>query len=262
MALARSLRAALGALFLLALPQAFAEAQSVHTYVASVGNDAADCKTPVTACRTLPVALANTLAGGKIFILDAADYSTVVIDKSVTITAVGVDATLYTGSTSKIIVAAGPNDVIHLDGLTLRRTFPGIGNNSGVDFQSGGRLHLRNCTIQGFGTAALFVEAPGPTDILVSDCIMTDNAYGVWARRVGSGGQINIHLERVTIAGNSTAAVRVARSPTRLWVSNSTIVHNAAGFQIFNDARVFSFQNNTVARNGVDGSPTNTRSLW
>jgi len=261
MAYARLLRAVAGSLFLLSLPLASAGAQFVQTFVSVTGSNANDCGAVSSPCRTLQAALTATIAGGKIFVLDSGDFQSLTIDKSISIVAVGVDATLFTGSTTKVVVAAGPNDVIYLEGLTLRRSLPGSGDNSGLRFDSGRRLHLHNCLIQGFGNAGLFVEAPGPSDILVSDSVIADNAYGIWARRVGSGGQINVQLNRVTIAGNETAGIHAARAPTRIWLSESTIVNNAIGLRAVNESRIFSFQNNVIANNGSGGTPTDTRNL-
>src|SRR5215813_2868704 len=59
-----------------------------RTYVSAQGIDANGCV--VTApCRTLQAALALTVAGGEIFVLNSANYGAVTINKAVTITSEG-----------------------------------------------------------------------------------------------------------------------------------------------------------------------------
>src|SRR5438034_10850509 len=56
----------------------------VRTFVSGQGNDSNSCSV-TQPCRTLQAAMALTLAGGEIYVLNSAGYGSVTINKSVTI---------------------------------------------------------------------------------------------------------------------------------------------------------------------------------
>ena len=88
--LATHLLAAVGALFLTAV-----QAQTVR-YVASNGLNSNDC-TREAPCRPLQRGIKKTPDGGEIQILDSGTYGNAVrIDRSITVSAVGVSATVGT----------------------------------------------------------------------------------------------------------------------------------------------------------------------
>jgi hypothetical protein len=83
----------------------------MRTYVAGNGADNNPC-TDVAPCKTFNAALALTMAGGEIFVLDSADYGPVTITKSVTITSEGAVAGVLATSGAAITINAGANDVV------------------------------------------------------------------------------------------------------------------------------------------------------
>jgi hypothetical protein len=254
--------AMLGAIFALFLQLAPVQAQNFQSFVATSGSNANDCDTADQPCRTLSSALGKTNPRGKIFVLDSGDFNVgstalILIDKSISIVAVGADATLFTGALTKITIDAGPDDVVYLDGLFLRRDVPTAGgNNNGIEFISGGRLHVRNCTIRGFGNAGIYVRGGGSKQVVVSDCTIADNARGIWAR---SGH--DVFLDRVTIAGNAGNGVRSQGSGTTVRISRSSVTGNGRGLNAVSGGRIISFGNNAVHGNGNNGAPTATVSL-
>src|SRR5262245_28938050 len=60
----------------------------MRTYVSGVGKDSNPC-TASSPCKTFQAAMALTVAGGEIYVLDSADYGAVTIDKPVSITSEG-----------------------------------------------------------------------------------------------------------------------------------------------------------------------------
>src|SRR5262245_62890527 len=60
----------------------------MRTYVSGLGNDNNPC-TASSPCSTFQAALALTLAGGTIYVLDSANYGPVTINKALTITSEG-----------------------------------------------------------------------------------------------------------------------------------------------------------------------------
>src|SRR6478752_2955435 len=69
-------------------PTAPSATPQMRTYVSGLGSDANPC-TVSAPCQTFQRALAMTVAGGTIFVLDSANYGPVTINKAVTITSEG-----------------------------------------------------------------------------------------------------------------------------------------------------------------------------
>src|SRR5450759_1960895 len=107
-----------------ALSAAPAQAQSQHTFVSSQGNDANNCFL-TTPCRHLQAALAATLPGGEIAILDTAGYNggvTVTISQAVSIVNPGGFEALIappSGGGAAIVINAGASDAVSLRGLSI-----------------------------------------------------------------------------------------------------------------------------------------------
>src|SRR5713226_8508420 len=123
-----------------------ANAQACRTWVSGVGDDANPCSRTAP-CKTFAGAISKTAPGGEINALDPGGFGAVTITKSISIEAVGVTAGVLVSGTNGIVVNAGPNDVVVLRGLTLE----GLGTSlAGINFISGGVLHVENCTINNF----------------------------------------------------------------------------------------------------------------
>jgi len=60
----------------------------MRTYVSGTGNDSYPCLASWP-CQTFQAALALTVAGGEIYVLDSANYGAVTINKAVSITSEG-----------------------------------------------------------------------------------------------------------------------------------------------------------------------------
>lgn len=254
--------AALGATVALVLQLAPAQALDT-TWVAPspLGDDNNACN-PSTPCRFLPRALDQVNPGGRIYVQDTGTYLGlgVVITKSVSIIARGVLASLAgSGVQTKIIVDAGPNDVVYLEGLEIAGIH-GANEPNGIVFKSGAQLHIRNCTIHGFNFAGIRIQAPGSSEVIISNCKIYDNKFGVWARKQGGSGPLEVLLDQVTISKNQTG-VRAARAGTRVRINDSKIANNDTGLRSANNGRLISFGNNVIKANGTDGAPTHTQSL-
>src|SRR5712691_7886848 len=105
-----------------------------RTYVSGTGSDSNPC-TVSSPCKTFQAALALTIAGGEIYVLNSANYGPVVINKAVTITSEGAVGGLLATSGVGITIGAGANDVINLRGLDIDG---GNIGSVGIQFSSGG----------------------------------------------------------------------------------------------------------------------------
>jgi len=251
-------RAALGAVFVLLLQLAPAKAQPFQ-YAATTGSDAGNCGAITTPCRTFQRVHDLVGAGFTIVALDSGDFNAVTITKSIAIVARGVAATGWSGANTKITINAGANDVIHIDGLRLGRDAP-AGDNSGIQFNSGGKLHVRNCVIRGLGTAGIFIRGGGIKRVFISDCTIANNFHGVFVKPAGAGSS-RVQLDNVRIEGNSGHGIRAVGSKAIVRISNSTIANNNRGLSVANNGRIVSFGNNAIIDNNVNGAPTATIAL-
>src|SRR5712691_4250584 len=89
-----------------------------RTYVSGTGSDSNPC-TASSPCKTFNAALALTIAGGEIFVLNSANYGPLTINKAVTITSEGAVAGVLATSGAGITISAGASDVVNLRGLGI-----------------------------------------------------------------------------------------------------------------------------------------------
>ena len=122
------------ALLAVAIPFSFsllvapAQAQSVRTYVSSVGNDGNFCGR-LTPCRTFQAAHDKTLSGGEMLVLDQGNYATLAITKSISIVNEGIgQASILVGNGDTGLTINAPNAKVNLRGLTIE----GVGDSRGM----------------------------------------------------------------------------------------------------------------------------------
>jgi hypothetical protein len=217
-----------------AIFSASAPSPSARTWVsAALGNDANPC-TRMSPCLTFAAALAQTTAGGEIDVLDPGDFGPVTITKSVSIygDADGVAGTIPSPGTSGIVVSAGAGDAINLHGLI----FDGVNasGTSGIVFNSGARLHIQNCVVQGFATSGITL-APGTgsastANIAIQGATIINNSVGILIKPSG-GVAADVSLKGVHIDSNNGGGLRVdgtgGAGAVNLAIANSAVSFNA-----------------------------------
>ncbi|MPZ58991.1 MAG: hypothetical protein GEU91_21390 [Rhizobiales bacterium] len=255
--------AGLGALFVLCLQVVPAVAQQRFSYVSLSGTDVNSCSSPAVPC-TFQRAHDRTLPGGTVFVVDsgAGASNQLTITKSISIVAVGVTQYLADGGNSPIIIDAGPNDVVLLDGVRVK-SFPGYSPSAygGIRFIGGGQLHVRNCVVEGFGRGAgIHIVGPGPSRIEISDCVLSNNRDGLWVQPAGSP-DIIVLVDRVTLSGNKRDGIRAQNQKARVRINASTITNNGTGLNALNGGSLISHGNNVIRDNDSNGAPTATQPL-
>jgi hypothetical protein len=223
--------AAITAALIAALGAAPASAQNSRTFVSGGGFDTNSCSRTAP-CRTFGAAIALTNAGGEIVVLSSAGYGPFTIGKSITVTAIGVEAAITATTTDGITISAGPSDVVTLRGLTLTQT----GNTGGLDgiiFNSGGTLNIQNCVVRGFSRDGIRLPTTTPSTINVADTIVSGN--GQQGINLGPVASTSAFYERVQSVGNRNRGLLVSDQNTtagatiKVIVANS-IVSNNGGF--------------------------------
>lgn len=258
-------RTVLGAVFIVCLQLAPAQAQQRFTYVSrSSGSDANSCFTPAVACLTLQRAHDQTIVGGTAFVLDSGAPASeqLTITKAISFVAVGATHYAADGGNSPVSVNAGPNDIVLLDGIRVK-SFPGYspGAYGGIRFVGGRRLHIRNCVVEGCDQGhGVHVVGPGPSTVEISDCVISNNRHGLFVKPVGTA-PIVVLLDRVTVAGNIRDGIRAQNQKARVRINASAITDNQTGLNALNGGKLVSFGNNIIRDNGTNGAPTNTVSL-
>ena len=284
--------AALGVLVAGVLP-ASALAQATRTWVSGVGDDANPCARGAP-CKTFAGAIAKTAAGGEINALDPGGFGAVTITKSITISAVGVEAGVLVSGTNGIVVAAGTSDRVTLRGLD----FNGLGTGlSGVTASSVGTLRVEKSQIYGFVNGVNFQPTNAGARLLVQDSQIhgnsgdgivvgrstratlrrndvDDNACGILATAFdllaspnyalncgaalsGTGGSASVSSYSNHLSGNTDAAIASVGSSAAVNVAASEISDNAIGLDPVSGL-IRSFGNNYVVGNASDGSSTST----
>ena len=264
----------------------------MRTYVSGLGSDGNPC-TAASPCATFQAALALTLAGGEIFVLNSADYGPVTINKSVTITCEGAAAGILATSGAAITINAGASDVVNLRGLAVDGANSGT---VGIQFVSGKSLTIQKSFVRNFANSGISFAPSASATLFVSDTSVANNANNGIVVASGSG-TVKGALSRVNASGNgvgilasgsgvslavtdamasnngygigaSSSAVTVRnltasansvgiaadQSTAVIGVAQSTITGNGTGWQATNGAQVQSYGNNNVGGNSSDGT--------
>jgi hypothetical protein len=184
------------------VPDAAAAAQ--RTFVASTGSDANVCNLSFP-CRSFGAAIAQTLSGGEVIVLDSAGYGAATITQPVSIIAppgiyagVSVIAGGATGGVG-IIVNVGTGKVT-LRGLSINS----LGGTTGISFLSGTALYLDNVTVSNFPTAGLSASVGASASVFITRSTFHDNGAGAVFN--AAAGTLTASVDGVLFARNGTGA--------------------------------------------------------
>jgi len=212
---------ALGAALALPVPEANAAQQ--RSFVASGGNDAANCQL-VTPCRSFNTAIANTIAGGEVIALDSAGYGPFSITGPITVMAPpGVYAGISVSSGDGVTINAGAGDRIVLRGLNIVAV--GAATNA-ILFQSGKSLVVTDCNVTGMPFGIAFQPAATAT-LFVSNSHFLGGAGGTRGITVSAAtGVASANLEAVHVEGYSAGIYGGDNSKINIFNTVSTLNFN------------------------------------
>jgi Right handed beta helix region len=250
----------IAAALVLAVTLSIAPAQAAgaaRTFVAAAGNDANNCTNVATPCRHLAAAYAATSPNGEIYVLDPANYGSLIITGPVSIEGHGWASIAPPGTDiAAINVNANPGDKINIIGVVLDGT--GIGNTIGIRFNSGGTLTVRDSVIRNFTDKGIYFtpDDSGPTQVFVSNTLLSDNNFGITIGSHHSGTTTGV-FDHVEIAGNGQFGLYVVPDQNaNITVADSVIVSNgASGIYAGSDPFLINVmvRDSTIANNGIDG---------
>jgi len=141
------------------------------TFVATTGSDANDCSEN-SYCRTLARALAATNPGGEVVVVSSGGYGPATITQAVTITAIGVDASI-TALPGQHGLAVNTTGDVTITGLNLNGGGTGI---DGIWVRAVGTLRLYNMQIQSFADNGIEFTGLGGA-LAVYDSKLSDSGH-------------------------------------------------------------------------------------
>jgi Right handed beta helix region len=201
---------------------ATAHAQLFRAYLSVHGNDASPC-TVTLPCRLLPAALSAVNDGGEVWILDSANFNTVEVEitKSVTILAIP-------GALGSVVATGGANG-ININAANVRVTlrnlvFVSLNTSvNGIEFAQGHELNVEDCEISHMGRRGVDVTAGAGAVITVKNTVLRDNPNAGFA----ASGISTSTLNGVHATGNGTGVY--VQDQALATVINSTLAGNVFG---------------------------------
>src|SRR5262245_6679780 len=239
----------LGSILALSAHAVPAQAQATRTWVSGVGDDANPCSRTAP-CKTFAGAISKTAAGGEINVLDPGGFGAVTITKPISIIS-QFEAGVLVSGTNGIVVSAGTNDKVLLEGLDIEGLGTGL---NGIRIISAGNVTIRRCSIRNFTQRGIDLESTANTRVYLQDSQIINNSGGGFLLQGASGAANSAIIERTTFDLNGSSSVQ-AVGPGAVVLSGNTMLFTATSLAISNGASVISFANNIILGTG---SPTQT----
>lgn len=209
----------------------------LKTWVSGLGTDTNFCGRS-DPCATFAAAMALTVPGGEIGVLDPGDYGGLTIAKSLTISGDNTLAAVTVRAGSAFVIS-GDGVMVTLRNLTISGVPPRVEN--GISVGGGASVFIDRVRISGFHTG---VETTGGTVTLLNSTLTHNGLFGVHA----IGG--TILLENSALVKNGVAVRSDTGATVRL--ANNAIYSNLTGLACGGGTLV-SAGNNRKANN-VGGS--------
>jgi hypothetical protein len=177
-----------------------------RVFVSGSGSDGNPCSLSAP-CRSFQQAETTVLAGGEIVALDAAGYGPLNITKAITITAIGIEASITSNSTTStaITINAGASDVVTIRGLTL---ISGFTSGDGIDINSAKSVTIRDCTVTGFPFEGIFVDPSANLDVELWG-VDVDGSGDRGLAVIPTGGKLTMLVIGSTFTGNGASGISV-----------------------------------------------------
>jgi hypothetical protein len=209
-----------------ALPAAPAQAAG-RTFVSAAGNDSNPCSITLP-CRNLQAAYNAVAANGQVDVLDPGNYGSLTITGPVSIQGHGWAGMSANTGAAITINSPGATDKIFISGVVLDGL--GISNTSGIAFNSGGSLTVRDSVIRNFSATGInFAPASSSQSrIFVSNTLISDNGFSGISIQSSGPGKTTGALDHVVMDNNGYGVyVSTISQTVELLISNSNIDNSA-----------------------------------
>ena len=220
-------------LILAALTASPASAQATRTWVSGVGNDANPCSRTAP-CKTFAGAISKTAPSGEINVLDPGGFGAVTITKSLTIRSDHIEAGVLVSGTNGIIINAGPNDRIVLEGLDIEGLGTGL---NGVSVIAGKEVYIIRCSIRHFTQNGVnMASSTSGGHAFINDSLIAFNAGGVNVAGTANIGSIT----NTSILSNTSFAVQANGANNIVGVQSSVLNNSPTGISLLNGGTAVS----------------------
>ena len=229
-------RLILSALLFAAMTFAFTslvQAQATRTWVSGVGDDANACSRTLP-CKTFAGAIAKTVRGGEIDVLDAGGYGPVIITKSITIDGTG---------TMAAILGVG------LQAISINITDPA---------DTAKTVRIRGLSINGAGSSILGINVIAANKVSIEDTVI-DGFIKDGVNIIAQGAQV--FIKNTTIRNNMGAGINLLPRGSEVAISDVAVVFNNRGLSVGTGGNIISFKNNVIYGNKNNGAPTSSPGL-
>jgi hypothetical protein len=132
------------------------------------------------------------------------------------------------------------------------------GNGDGIDIDTLGSgavsASVDRTGLYGNFSAGIFVtgaNGTGALNVAVTDSISANNFYGFFVVSSSGHSVTNLSLTHVLAEGNGGVGIRANQPNATLWLAQSTVSGNAAGFSIGTGSVINSYLDNYFANNGA-----------
>jgi len=227
-----------------------ASAQATRTWVSGVGDDANPCSRTAP-CKTFAGAISKTAGGGEINVLDPGGFGGVTITKSITIRSTFEAGVLVSG-TNAIIVQAGVNDNVILQGLDIEGLGTGI---NGIRFLTGKSLTVDHCWINKFTSQGIdFSNSQNGASLIVKDTVITKNAGGIVVTGA-SGIALGAVVINSVLDGQTGVGMQANGNATSINYANTTVTNTGVAVSTVNGGSATSWGPSSMLIGAGAGTP-------
>jgi hypothetical protein len=229
-----------------------------RTWVSSVGNDANPCSRTAP-CLTFAGAMASTTPGGAIDCIDPGDFGAVTINKALKIICGqprGSDefgeAGIQVSGTNGIVISAGPNDVVVLQGLDIEGLGTGL---DGIKVVAGAQVYVTRCKIHHFtGNGINMASSTSGARLFVEDSFIFQNGTlnsNPLTGGVNVNGTANVGLIVDTVVEtNQNFAVQASGASNVVTLTRTILSGSPNGINLVNGGASICFGPSNVMTNG------------
>lgn len=239
------------AIVALAFQAAPASAQATRTWISGVGDDANPCSRTAP-CKTFAGAISKTAANGEINCLDPGGFGAVTITKAITLRCNTVEGGVLLAGTSGIVINAGANDKVVLDGLDIEGLASSGNSTNGINIISARDVVVRGTSIRGFIAAGtgngILVNGANQIALTVEHSFIFNNNVGILVSSSGGNGAARVYDS--LIAANANAGVRVTGAGNRIELSGDRIIRTPKSIEILSGGSVSSYGDNVLSTGG------------
>lgn len=227
-------------------------ASANRTFVATTGNDAnvsVNCSASAN-CRTFDAALSVTNSGGEVVVVDAGGYGPAIITQPVTISAVGIDASVSQPMAGDNAITINTSGNVTINGLSLYGDQTG---NNGIQVIQVGFLRLYNMEIQGFSNDGIHFVSAG-SNLAVYNTKINDCGHdGLLLQAAGARAYVDgSEFDNNAFAGADSAQGKIDIADSNAHSNQFGFFANGGTVALYNDRAIYNA--NGIASAGTGGS--------